>query len=186
MDYNATAVEMLESRHLGLCLFVYEIVMVGRNPVELCWISLPSPCAHHNEITPRIIAIQAGLGNNYHAMYASCQSRAAGLAKAVTEDKKVLAPNYTNMQVWKNEVDNTDLHIRFWEVIDRKKAREILEVEKGLKTAKIRYLVKQTNSKTAAGKVSKHWVKKIRDGYRGKQWESPEKDGKRKHESHHH
>uniref|UniRef100_A0A915KEG1 Uncharacterized protein n=1 Tax=Romanomermis culicivorax TaxID=13658 RepID=A0A915KEG1_ROMCU len=89
------------------------------------------------------------------------------------------------MQVRKKKVDNTDPHIRFWEVIDRKKARKILEVQKGLKTVKIGYRVKQTYSRTAAGNVSKRWVMKISNSYRGKQSESPEKDPKRKHESHH-
>uniref|UniRef100_A0A915KT36 Uncharacterized protein n=1 Tax=Romanomermis culicivorax TaxID=13658 RepID=A0A915KT36_ROMCU len=83
-------------------------------------------------------ARQAGLGNNYHSMYASCQARAAGLAytivNAVIKDKKDAEPNYTNVQVRKKETDNTDPGIRFWDIIDRKKEMEILEVEKGLKT----------------------------------------------------
>uniref|UniRef100_A0A915HLB9 Uncharacterized protein n=1 Tax=Romanomermis culicivorax TaxID=13658 RepID=A0A915HLB9_ROMCU len=70
-------------------------------------------------------------------MYASCQSRAAGLAytiaKAVLEDKKDPEPNYANIQVWKKETNNTDPCICFWEVIDRKKAHDVLEVEKNLK-----------------------------------------------------
>uniref|UniRef100_A0A915LD94 Uncharacterized protein n=1 Tax=Romanomermis culicivorax TaxID=13658 RepID=A0A915LD94_ROMCU len=53
--------------------------------------------------------------------------------KAVLEDKKDPEPNYANIQVWKKETDNTDPRIRFWEVIDRKKAHNILEVEKNLK-----------------------------------------------------
>uniref|UniRef100_A0A915HGU8 Uncharacterized protein n=1 Tax=Romanomermis culicivorax TaxID=13658 RepID=A0A915HGU8_ROMCU len=64
-------------------------------------------------------ARQAGLGNNYHAMYASCQSRAAGLAytiaKAIIEDKKDAELHYTNIQVWEKETDNTDPQIHFWE-----------------------------------------------------------------------
>uniref|UniRef100_A0A915IDP9 Uncharacterized protein n=1 Tax=Romanomermis culicivorax TaxID=13658 RepID=A0A915IDP9_ROMCU len=67
-------------------------------------------------------ARQEGLGSNFHAMYASCQSRAGGLAyriaKAVLEDKKDLEPNYANIQVWKKETDYTDPRIRFWEVIN--------------------------------------------------------------------
>uniref|UniRef100_A0A915IJ92 Uncharacterized protein n=1 Tax=Romanomermis culicivorax TaxID=13658 RepID=A0A915IJ92_ROMCU len=70
-------------------------------------------------------------------MYASCPSRAAGLvysiAKAVLQDKKDLEPMYANIQVWKKETDNTDPRIRFWEVIDWKKAHDIVEVEKNLK-----------------------------------------------------
>uniref|UniRef100_A0A915HPT4 Uncharacterized protein n=1 Tax=Romanomermis culicivorax TaxID=13658 RepID=A0A915HPT4_ROMCU len=65
-------------------------------------------------------------------MYASCQARAAGLAytlaKVVLEDKKDPKPNCMNIQVWKEEVDNTDPRIRFWEIIDRKKAKEIMDV----------------------------------------------------------
>uniref|UniRef100_A0A915L2C1 Ribosomal protein L33 n=1 Tax=Romanomermis culicivorax TaxID=13658 RepID=A0A915L2C1_ROMCU len=75
-------------------------------------------------------------------MYASCQSRAGGLAykiaKAVLQDKKDPEPKYANIQVWKKETDNMDPRIRFWEVIDRKKAHNILEVEKSLKK-KVRY-----------------------------------------------
>uniref|UniRef100_A0A915ITZ1 Uncharacterized protein n=1 Tax=Romanomermis culicivorax TaxID=13658 RepID=A0A915ITZ1_ROMCU len=60
-------------------------------------------------------ARQAGLGNNFHAMYASCQSRAAGLAymiaKAVLEDKEDPEPDHANIQVWGKETDNTDPHI---------------------------------------------------------------------------
>uniref|UniRef100_A0A915I0C2 Uncharacterized protein n=1 Tax=Romanomermis culicivorax TaxID=13658 RepID=A0A915I0C2_ROMCU len=57
-------------------------------------------------------ARQAGLGNNFHAVYASCQSRAVGLAykiaKAILKDKKDMELNYTNIQVWKKETDNRD------------------------------------------------------------------------------
>uniref|UniRef100_A0A915HQX5 Uncharacterized protein n=1 Tax=Romanomermis culicivorax TaxID=13658 RepID=A0A915HQX5_ROMCU len=57
-------------------------------------------------------AKKSGLEKSYQAMYASCQARAAGmayqLAKAVLEDKKDPEPTYTNIQVWKKEVDNTN------------------------------------------------------------------------------
>uniref|UniRef100_A0A915L0C9 Uncharacterized protein n=1 Tax=Romanomermis culicivorax TaxID=13658 RepID=A0A915L0C9_ROMCU len=70
-------------------------------------------------------ARQEGLGNNFHAMYASCQSRAAGLAytipKAVLEDKKDLERNYANIQVWKKETDNTDQCIQFGKLLVEKR-----------------------------------------------------------------
>uniref|UniRef100_A0A915HIV3 Uncharacterized protein n=1 Tax=Romanomermis culicivorax TaxID=13658 RepID=A0A915HIV3_ROMCU len=78
--------------------------------------------------------------NSNHAMYASCQARTVGLVyplvKAVLEDKKDLEPNYTNIQVWKKEVDNTNLGIRLWELIDQRKAKEIIDVERGLRARK--------------------------------------------------
>uniref|UniRef100_A0A915K3H2 Uncharacterized protein n=1 Tax=Romanomermis culicivorax TaxID=13658 RepID=A0A915K3H2_ROMCU len=90
------------------------------------------------------------------------------------------------MQVWKKKVDNTDPWIQFWEVIDRTRAREILEVEKGMKSARIGYKVRQPYNRTAAGKIPQHWVKRLSKGHQHKQLESLDKDRKRKHESHHH
>uniref|UniRef100_A0A915JXZ0 Uncharacterized protein n=1 Tax=Romanomermis culicivorax TaxID=13658 RepID=A0A915JXZ0_ROMCU len=131
-------------------------------------------------------ARQEGLGNNFHAMYASCQSRAGGLAytiaKAVVEDKKDPESNYTNIQVWKKETDNTDPCIRFWEVIDHKKTHDILEVGKNLKR-KVAYRMKHAYNRSAASKVPKRWVKRYSDVHRRKKLETPEKDRKRKHRS---
>uniref|UniRef100_A0A915ICU4 Uncharacterized protein n=1 Tax=Romanomermis culicivorax TaxID=13658 RepID=A0A915ICU4_ROMCU len=131
-------------------------------------------------------ARQGGLGNNFHAMYASCQSRAGGLtytiAKAVLEDKKDPEPNYPNIQVWKKETDNTDPPIRFWEVIDRKKAHNIVEVEKNLKK-KVGYRVKHAYNRPATSKVPRRWVKKHSDIQKRQKSETPDKDRKRKHES---
>uniref|UniRef100_A0A915JZJ1 Uncharacterized protein n=1 Tax=Romanomermis culicivorax TaxID=13658 RepID=A0A915JZJ1_ROMCU len=99
-------------------------------------------------------------------MYASCQSRAAGLAytiaKAVLQDKKDPEPNYANIQVWKKETDNTDPRIRFWEVIDQKKAHDILEVKKNL-TKKVGYRVKHAYNRPAASRVPRQWIKKYSD-----------------------
>uniref|UniRef100_A0A915KR51 Uncharacterized protein n=1 Tax=Romanomermis culicivorax TaxID=13658 RepID=A0A915KR51_ROMCU len=131
-------------------------------------------------------ARQEGLGSNFHAMYASCQSRAAGLAytiaKAVLEDKKDPEPNYASIQVWKKETDNTDPRIRFWEVINRKKAHDILEVEKNLKQ-KVGYRVKHAYNKPAASKVPRCWVRKYSDVRRREKSETPDKDQKQKQES---
>uniref|UniRef100_A0A915I1Z4 Uncharacterized protein n=1 Tax=Romanomermis culicivorax TaxID=13658 RepID=A0A915I1Z4_ROMCU len=53
--------------------------------------------------------------------------------------------------IWKKETDNTDPRRRFWEVIDRKKAHDILEVEKKLET-KVVYWVKHAYNRSAASK----------------------------------
>uniref|UniRef100_A0A915IV54 Uncharacterized protein n=1 Tax=Romanomermis culicivorax TaxID=13658 RepID=A0A915IV54_ROMCU len=102
-------------------------------------------------------------------MYGSCQSRAAGLAytiaKAVLQDKKDPEPKYANIQVWKKETDNTDPRIRFWEVIDRKKAYDKVGVEKNLKK-KVGYRVRHAYNRPAMSKT-------------------PDKDRKWKHESQH-
>uniref|UniRef100_A0A915JGT9 Uncharacterized protein n=1 Tax=Romanomermis culicivorax TaxID=13658 RepID=A0A915JGT9_ROMCU len=42
------------------------------------------------------------------------------------DDKKDPEPKYANIQVWKRETDNTDPCICFWEVIDRKKAHDLV------------------------------------------------------------
>uniref|UniRef100_A0A915I0Q4 Uncharacterized protein n=1 Tax=Romanomermis culicivorax TaxID=13658 RepID=A0A915I0Q4_ROMCU len=103
-------------------------------------------------------------------MYVSCQARAWGLAypldKAVLEDKKDQEPNYMNIQVWKKEVDNMDPRMSFWEVIDKKKVKETVDMERGLKASKIGY--------------------KTGDRYQRKESESPSKDRKHKHKSHLH
>uniref|UniRef100_A0A915IF24 Uncharacterized protein n=1 Tax=Romanomermis culicivorax TaxID=13658 RepID=A0A915IF24_ROMCU len=92
-------------------------------------------------------ATRPGLEKSYQAMYASCQARAAGLAyqlaKGGLEDKKDPEPTYTNIQVWKKEVDNTNPRIRFWEVIDKKKVKDIMDVKRGLKSSKTGYKVCQ-------------------------------------------
>uniref|UniRef100_A0A915K487 Uncharacterized protein n=1 Tax=Romanomermis culicivorax TaxID=13658 RepID=A0A915K487_ROMCU len=119
-------------------------------------------------------------------MHASCQSRAAELvytiAKAVLQDKKDPELNYANIQVSKKETDNTDPRIRFWEVIDQKKAHDILEVEKNLKK-KVGYRVKHAYNRPAASKVPRRWVKKYSDIQKRQKSETPDKDRKQKHES---
>uniref|UniRef100_A0A915HQ03 Uncharacterized protein n=1 Tax=Romanomermis culicivorax TaxID=13658 RepID=A0A915HQ03_ROMCU len=133
-------------------------------------------------------ARQEGAGSNFHALYASCQSKAAGLtytiAKAVLQDKKEPEPKYANIQVWKKETDNTDPRILFWEVIDRKKAQDILEVEKSLKK-KIGYGVKHAHNRPAASRVSKRWTRKDSDVRKREKLVTPEKERRRKHESRH-
>uniref|UniRef100_A0A915KJQ7 Uncharacterized protein n=1 Tax=Romanomermis culicivorax TaxID=13658 RepID=A0A915KJQ7_ROMCU len=53
-------------------------------------------------------ARQGGAGSNFHALYASCQLKASGLAytisKAVLQDKKDPEPKYGNIQVSKRWV----------------------------------------------------------------------------------
>uniref|UniRef100_A0A915J7W9 Uncharacterized protein n=1 Tax=Romanomermis culicivorax TaxID=13658 RepID=A0A915J7W9_ROMCU len=71
------------------------------------------------------------------------------------------------------------------EVIDHKKAHDILEVEKNLKT-KVGYQVKHAYNRSAASKVPKCWVKRYSDVHRKKKSETREKDPKRKHESQQH
>uniref|UniRef100_A0A915HTN3 Uncharacterized protein n=1 Tax=Romanomermis culicivorax TaxID=13658 RepID=A0A915HTN3_ROMCU len=129
-------------------------------------------------------ARQEGAGSNFHALYALCQSKAAGLvytiSKAILQDKKDPEPKYTNIQVWKKEMDNTDPHTRFWDVFDRKKAQDIVEVEKNLKK-KVGYRVKHAYNRSAASKVPRRWFKRYSD--RKEKSETPDKDRKRKHES---
>uniref|UniRef100_A0A915KCL3 Uncharacterized protein n=1 Tax=Romanomermis culicivorax TaxID=13658 RepID=A0A915KCL3_ROMCU len=91
-----------------------------------------------------------------------------------------LMPSKGRGTVWNEEVDNTDPWIRFWEVIDKKKAKEIVDVDNGLETVKIR----QPYTRTGTGKVLKRWVRKTSDGQQIKESESPGKDRKKKHESH--
>uniref|UniRef100_A0A915IHL0 Uncharacterized protein n=1 Tax=Romanomermis culicivorax TaxID=13658 RepID=A0A915IHL0_ROMCU len=115
-------------------------------------------------------------------------SKAAGLAytiaKAVLQDKKDPEPKYANIQVWKKETDNTDPRIRFWEVIDQKKAHDILEVEKSLRK-KVGYRVKHAHNRPAASRVSKRWTNKDSDVRRKEKSQTPDKERKRKHESRH-
>uniref|UniRef100_A0A915IRI6 Uncharacterized protein n=1 Tax=Romanomermis culicivorax TaxID=13658 RepID=A0A915IRI6_ROMCU len=85
---------------------------------------------------------------------------------------------------WKKETDNTDPRIRFWEVIDQKKAHNILEVEKSLKK-KFGYRVKHAHNRPAASRVSKHWTRKDSDVRKREKLAGPEKERKRKHESQH-
>uniref|UniRef100_A0A915IA33 Uncharacterized protein n=1 Tax=Romanomermis culicivorax TaxID=13658 RepID=A0A915IA33_ROMCU len=99
-------------------------------------------------------------------------------------NKKDPEPKYTNIQVWKKETDNTDPRIRFWEVIDQKKAHDILEVEKSLKK-KIGYRIKHAHNRPAASKVSKQWTRKDSDGQGREKSATSEKERKRKHESPH-
>uniref|UniRef100_A0A915KC46 Uncharacterized protein n=1 Tax=Romanomermis culicivorax TaxID=13658 RepID=A0A915KC46_ROMCU len=133
-------------------------------------------------------ARQEGVGSNFPALYASCQSKTAGLAytiaKAVLQDKKDWELKYINIQVWKKEADNTDPCIRFWEVIDRRKALDILEVEKSLKK-KVGYRAKHAHNRPAASKVSKRWTRKDSDVRKREKLATPEKERKRKHESRH-
>uniref|UniRef100_A0A915JGJ2 Uncharacterized protein n=1 Tax=Romanomermis culicivorax TaxID=13658 RepID=A0A915JGJ2_ROMCU len=100
-------------------------------------------------------------------MYASCQSRAGGLAytiaKAGLENKKDPEPNYPNIQV-----------------IDPKKAHDIVEVEKNLKK-KVGYRVKHTYNRPATSKVPRRWYKRYCD--RKQKSETLDRDRKRKHES---
>uniref|UniRef100_A0A915HRT4 Uncharacterized protein n=1 Tax=Romanomermis culicivorax TaxID=13658 RepID=A0A915HRT4_ROMCU len=137
------------------------------------------------EFNARILSLQ----NSYQAMYQSCQARAAGLAyplaKAVLEDKKDSEPTYTNIQVWKKKVDNMDPRIRFWEVIDKKKVKDIVDVGKGLKVSRIGYKDHLPYNRTGTTKVSKQWIRKMGDGYQRKESESLSKDRKGKDESHH-
>uniref|UniRef100_A0A915K1M6 Uncharacterized protein n=1 Tax=Romanomermis culicivorax TaxID=13658 RepID=A0A915K1M6_ROMCU len=103
-------------------------------------------------------------------MYASCQSRAAGLAytiaKAVLQDKKDPEPKYANIQAWKKETDDTNPRIRFWEVIDRKKAQDIVEVEKNLKK-KVGYrrheksMLREKRRRENDEESEKRWQKEI-------------------------
>uniref|UniRef100_A0A915KYA3 Uncharacterized protein n=1 Tax=Romanomermis culicivorax TaxID=13658 RepID=A0A915KYA3_ROMCU len=98
-------------------------------------------------------------------------SKAAGLvytiAKAVLQDKKDREPKYANIQV-----------------IDRKKAHDILEVKKSLKK-KVGYRVKQAHNRPAASKVSKRRTRKDSDVRKREKSAMPEKKRKRKHESRH-
>uniref|UniRef100_A0A915HFF3 Uncharacterized protein n=1 Tax=Romanomermis culicivorax TaxID=13658 RepID=A0A915HFF3_ROMCU len=131
-------------------------------------------------------ARQEGLGSNFHAMYASCQSRAAGLAytiaKTVLQDKKDPELKYDKIQVWKKETDNTDPRICFWEVIDWKNAHDIVEVEKNLKK-KIGYPVRHVYNRPATSKVPRQWSKKYSDVRRKEKSQTLDKDRKPKHES---
>uniref|UniRef100_A0A915I6S3 Uncharacterized protein n=1 Tax=Romanomermis culicivorax TaxID=13658 RepID=A0A915I6S3_ROMCU len=167
------------------CLFM-KLSRLGRIPQNFAWFHYQAHAYVTMKLQREFNARQEGLGNNFHAMYASCQSRAAGLAyriaKAVLEDKNDPEPNYTNIQVWKKETDNTDPPIQFWEVIDPKKAQNILEVEKNLKT-KVGYQVKHAYNRSAASKVPKRWVKRYSHVHRRKKSETLKKDWKRKHES---
>uniref|UniRef100_A0A915KK99 Uncharacterized protein n=1 Tax=Romanomermis culicivorax TaxID=13658 RepID=A0A915KK99_ROMCU len=86
--------------------------------------------------------------------------------------------------VWKKETDNTDPWIQFWEVIDRRKAHDILEVEKSLKK-RVGYRVRHAQARPATSKVSKRWIRKDSDTQRKEKSEMPEKDRKRKQESQH-
>uniref|UniRef100_A0A915HGP6 Uncharacterized protein n=1 Tax=Romanomermis culicivorax TaxID=13658 RepID=A0A915HGP6_ROMCU len=106
------------------------------------------------------------------------------IAKAVLQDMKDPEPKFANIQVWKKETDNTDPRIRFWEVIDRKKAHDILEVEKTLKK-KIGYQVKHAHNRPGTSKVSKWWTTKDSDAPKKEKSATPDKDRKRKHESRH-
>uniref|UniRef100_A0A915JTI2 Uncharacterized protein n=1 Tax=Romanomermis culicivorax TaxID=13658 RepID=A0A915JTI2_ROMCU len=167
------------------CLFM-KLSRLGRIPQSFTGFHYQAHAYVTMKLRGEFNARQEGLGNNFHAMYASCQSRAVGLAytiaKAVLEDKKDPEPNYANIQVWKKETDNTDPCIRFWEFIDRKKAHDILEVEKNLKK-KVGYRVKHAYNRSAASKVPRRWVKKYRDVRRREKSETPNKDRKRKHGS---
>uniref|UniRef100_A0A915HQ49 Uncharacterized protein n=1 Tax=Romanomermis culicivorax TaxID=13658 RepID=A0A915HQ49_ROMCU len=86
--------------------------------------------------------------------------------------------------IWKKETDNTNPRIRFWEVIDGKKAHDILELEKSLKR-KVGYRDKHAHNRPAASKVSKRWTRKDSHVRKKEKSATPDKDRKRKHESRH-
>uniref|UniRef100_A0A915IXT1 Uncharacterized protein n=1 Tax=Romanomermis culicivorax TaxID=13658 RepID=A0A915IXT1_ROMCU len=86
--------------------------------------------------------------------------------------------------LWKKETNNTNPRIRFWEVIDQKKAHDILEVEKSLKK-KVGYRVKHAHNRPAASRVSKRWTKQDSDVRRKEKSQTPDKERKQKHESRH-
>uniref|UniRef100_A0A915JVH1 Uncharacterized protein n=1 Tax=Romanomermis culicivorax TaxID=13658 RepID=A0A915JVH1_ROMCU len=142
------------------CLFM-KLSRLGRIPQNFGGFHYQAHAYIAMKLLCEFNARQDGLGSNFQAMYSSCQARAAGLAytiaKAILQDKKYPEPKYANIQVWKKETDNTDPRIRFWEVIDRKKVHDILEVEKSLKK-KIGYRVKHAHNRPATSKVSKRWT----------------------------
>uniref|UniRef100_A0A915HF31 Uncharacterized protein n=1 Tax=Romanomermis culicivorax TaxID=13658 RepID=A0A915HF31_ROMCU len=70
------------------------------------------------------------------------------------------------------------------QVIDRRKAHDILEVEKSLKK-RIRYRVKHAHNRPATSKVSKRWTRKDSDARKKEKSATLDKDRKRKHESRH-
>uniref|UniRef100_A0A915K1H4 Uncharacterized protein n=1 Tax=Romanomermis culicivorax TaxID=13658 RepID=A0A915K1H4_ROMCU len=167
------------------CLFM-KLSHLGRIPQNFAGFHYQAHACVTMKLQRQFNAKQEGLGSNFHAMYASCQSRAAGLAytiaKAVLQDKKDPEPKYANIPVWKKETDNTDPCIHFWVVIDQKKAHNIVEVEKNLKK-KVEYRVKHAYNRPAASKVPKQWVKKHSDIRERQKSETQDKDRKRKHES---
>uniref|UniRef100_A0A915KK60 Uncharacterized protein n=1 Tax=Romanomermis culicivorax TaxID=13658 RepID=A0A915KK60_ROMCU len=169
------------------CLFI-KLSPLGRIPQNFAGFHYRAHAYVAMKLRREFNARQEGLGSNFHAIYASYQSKAVGLAytiaKALLQDKKDQEPKYANIQVWKKETKNTDPGIHFWEVIDRKKAHDILEVEKSLKK-KVGYRVKHAYNRPAASRVSKQWTKKDRDVRRKEKSQTPDKDRKRKHESRH-
>uniref|UniRef100_A0A915IUF1 Uncharacterized protein n=1 Tax=Romanomermis culicivorax TaxID=13658 RepID=A0A915IUF1_ROMCU len=128
------------------------------------------------------IKYRRGLGKCGQVLNKALKERKYVVDYHCTGRKKDPEQNYVNIQVWKKETDNTDPRIRFWEVIDRKKAHDILEVEKNSKK-KVGYRVKYVYNRSAAIKVPRRWVKKYSDGHRREKSETPEKDRKQKHES---
>uniref|UniRef100_A0A915J2B7 Uncharacterized protein n=1 Tax=Romanomermis culicivorax TaxID=13658 RepID=A0A915J2B7_ROMCU len=180
MDYKATPLESLEAAVWACtCLFM-KLSRLGRIPQNFAGFHYQAHAYVTIKLGREFNARQGGLGNNFHAMYASCQSRAAGLgytiAKAVLEDKKDPEPNYPNIQAWKKETDNTDPHIRFWE--DKS--------ETPYKDQKRKHKSRQRDEKRREKSMSKEKRRKGNDeeleSYRQKERERKEESRERKHE----
>uniref|UniRef100_A0A915IGE5 Uncharacterized protein n=1 Tax=Romanomermis culicivorax TaxID=13658 RepID=A0A915IGE5_ROMCU len=79
-----------------------KLLRLGRIPQNFAGFHYQAHAYIAMKLQPEFNTRQEGVGSNFHAMYSSCQARAAGLvytvAKAVLQDKKDPEPKYVNIQ----------------------------------------------------------------------------------------